>query len=83
MALHANYPHEPGYLIGCPVCDFNCHCGPGVKAGTETQCVFIGHDEEDQGWRAATDDEAADYHAGYITASENVRETVNGLEIRD
>lgn len=39
---HADYPHEPGYLIGCQACEGACHCGPGVQAGTETECVFDG-----------------------------------------
>lgn len=43
--MHANYPHEPGRLPGCPECDWHCHCGPGVAAGTETQCVALVHEE--------------------------------------
>lgn len=42
---HSNYPHEPGYLIGCPACEDRCHCGPGVAEGTEVECVWEGHSE--------------------------------------
>ena len=79
--MHSVYPHMPGYLIECPECEFKCHCGPGVMAGNETECVFIGHDTDN--WRAATDDETADYLAGYISLSDNVRESDHGIEIRE
>jgi hypothetical protein len=39
---HADYPHEPGHLYGCQACEGACHCGPGVQADTETECVFEG-----------------------------------------
>lgn len=34
---HADYPHEPGYLIGCPACESECHCD-----GYSAECVFDG-----------------------------------------
>jgi hypothetical protein len=46
--IHSIYPHEPGRLPGCPACDFSCNCGPGVEAGTETVCVWLGHDGDDE-----------------------------------
>ena len=37
---HADYPHEPGRLHGCPACEARCHCTPG-----DAQCVYDGpHD---------------------------------------
>lgn len=67
MALHSNYPHFPGYLIGCPACDFTCHCGPGVEDGTDTECVFIGHDETDDTYvsRCPVCGEHIDYCQGH------------------
>lgn len=44
---HTDYPHEPGYLYGCPACEASCHCGPGVADGRETQCVWSGHDDNE------------------------------------
>jgi hypothetical protein len=34
---HANYPHDPGRLYGCPACEAECWCSerPG-----ETECNF-------------------------------------------
>ena len=43
---HVDYPHEPGRLHDCPACEAQCHCGPGVAAGTETECVWPPHEEE-------------------------------------
>lgn len=37
-APHADYPHTPGYLIGCPGCEARCHCTPG-----NAECVFDGY----------------------------------------
>jgi len=45
---HANYPHEPGRLPGCPACDWTCFCGPGVAEGRETECVWLGHENNDR-----------------------------------
>lgn len=45
-ATHSDYPHWPGYLIGCHACDGSCHCGPEVEAGEVTQCVWEGHDQD-------------------------------------
>ena len=41
---HVNYPHEPGRLYDCGACEASCHCGPGVAAGTEIECVWLGHE---------------------------------------
>lgn len=36
---HVDYPHEPGYLIGCPACEERCHCeGTG-----NALCVYQHH----------------------------------------
>jgi len=48
---HSDYPHEPGYLIGCPACEGKCHCTPGVVRGEATECVFEG---EHDGYGTAT-----------------------------
>lgn len=34
---HADYPHEPGRLYGCPACEAACHCTPG-----DAECVYGG-----------------------------------------
>lgn len=34
---HADYPHEPGRLPGCPACEARCHCTPGTA-----ECVYDG-----------------------------------------
>jgi hypothetical protein len=34
---HAEYPHEPGRLYGCPACESRCHCTPG-----DAECVYDG-----------------------------------------
>ena len=34
---HVNYPHEPGRLYDCPVCEAACHCKPN-----ETECIYSG-----------------------------------------
>jgi hypothetical protein len=34
---HADYPHEPGRLYGCPACEAACHCTPG-----DAECVYSG-----------------------------------------
>lgn len=34
---HVNYPHTPGYLFDCPVCEAVCHCTEGAS-----ECVFEG-----------------------------------------
>ena len=34
---HADYPHEPGRLYGCPACEARCHCTPG-----DAECVYSG-----------------------------------------
>jgi hypothetical protein len=34
---HADYPHEPGRLYGCPACETACHCTPG-----HMECVYSG-----------------------------------------
>ena len=34
---HADYPHEPGRLYGCPACEAACHCTPG-----DAECVYAG-----------------------------------------
>jgi len=34
---HADYPHEPGRLYGCPACEAACYCTPG-----DAECVFSG-----------------------------------------
>lgn len=37
---HSDYPHHPGYLVGCTACESRCHCD-----GEAAQCVFEGeHD---------------------------------------
>lgn len=43
--IHVNYPHHPGALYDCPACEARCHCGPGVAEGTETECIWTGHEE--------------------------------------
>ena len=35
--MHADYPHEPGRLYGCPACEAACHCNPG-----DAECVYSG-----------------------------------------
>ena len=35
--VHADYPHEPGRLYGCPACETACHCTPG-----DMECVYSG-----------------------------------------
>jgi hypothetical protein len=46
--VHSVYPHEPGRLISCPACEFNCHCDPvAVAEGRETVCVWLGHEENE------------------------------------
>ena len=35
--MHADYPHEPGRLYGCPACEAACHCTPG-----DAECVYSG-----------------------------------------
>jgi hypothetical protein len=35
--VHADYPHEPGRLYGCPACEAACHCTPG-----DAECVYSG-----------------------------------------
>lgn len=42
--IHVNYPHHPGALYDCPACEARCHCGPGVADGTETECIWAGHE---------------------------------------
>ena len=37
MPAHQDYPHEWGYLIGCPGCESRCWCAPG-----HAECVFTG-----------------------------------------
>lgn len=39
--FHANYPHTPGYLVGCPVCEERCHCTAG-----SAMCVYVGYHRE-------------------------------------
>ena len=34
---HRDYPHYPGYLIGCEACEAKCHCVSGAA-----ECVFEG-----------------------------------------
>ena len=34
---HADYPHDPGRLYGCPACETACHCTPG-----HMECVYSG-----------------------------------------
>lgn len=42
--MHANYPHHPGYLMGCDACEFGpCQCEPG-----SAQCVSLVHEEASQ-----------------------------------
>lgn len=36
---HADYPHEPGRLHGCPLCESQCFCAGEV---TDALCVFCG-----------------------------------------
>ena len=43
---HSDYPHWPGYLIGCPACEDHCNCGWDVAKGHAAQCVWPGHEEE-------------------------------------
>lgn len=33
---HSDYPHEAGWLVNCPVCEFTCHCSP---SGDHAECV--------------------------------------------
>lgn len=44
---HQDYPHDPGYLIGCPACEERCHCGEedGNRPQGRALCVWGGHDE--------------------------------------
>ena len=44
VTRHVNYPHTPGYLPDCPACEYACHCGPGVAAGSEEPCVYHAED---------------------------------------
>ncbi len=37
-APHADHPHEPGRLHGCPACESACHCGLEEAA----ECVYDG-----------------------------------------
>lgn len=39
MTAHVDYPHEPGYLHGCPACEEECRCAPG-----NAECVHPGHE---------------------------------------
>ena len=39
--VHADYPHDPGYLFDCPACEERCHCTPG-----NAECVWSGHDDD-------------------------------------
>ena len=36
---HADYPHEPGRLYDCPLCESQCFC---TGEGTDALCVFCG-----------------------------------------
>lgn len=42
VVIHTDYPHEAGYLTGCPACMEQCFCTPG-----HTQCVFCAIFEEE------------------------------------
>ena len=44
---HVGYPHEPGRLCDCPACETSCHCGPGVARGEGTECIWSGHEAEE------------------------------------
>lgn len=38
---HADYPHELGYLYGCPACEAECHCDSiKITLGEVTECIF-------------------------------------------
>lgn len=41
-ASHVDYPHQPGYLAGCPGCEARCHC----TAGGSALCVHVGYHRE-------------------------------------
>lgn len=48
--VHADYPHEPGYLLDCWACEDHCHCGRADGEPKEgwAACVFAGcGDDED------------------------------------
>lgn len=35
---HIDYPHEPGFMIDCPRCEWECNC-----TATSAECVWTGH----------------------------------------
>lgn len=37
--LHNSYPHQPGTLYDCTVCENSCFCD-----GLTVECVWYGHD---------------------------------------
>jgi hypothetical protein len=40
--VHVDYPHDPGYLLGCDACEDHCHCtdDKGVRIKGRAACVF-------------------------------------------
>jgi hypothetical protein len=37
--MHADYPHEPGWLYDCAACEFGpCMCGPGTASCLSIDC---------------------------------------------
>lgn len=55
--VHADYPHTPGYLMGCPACEARCHCTAG-----SAECVFDGYHIE---WCRTCKEETLDDGEGY------------------
>lgn len=37
---HVDYPHIPGYLFDCPLCESQCFCDEDVAAGRANPCIF-------------------------------------------
>lgn len=37
---HSSYPHVPGYLYGCMVCESQCFCDDDVRDGRAMPCIY-------------------------------------------
>lgn len=37
---HNEYPHIPGYLLGCALCESECFCDEDVETGRASECVY-------------------------------------------
>lgn len=49
---HVSYPHNPGYLHGCPSCEATCHC---TGDAASTNCIASEHDNPNQPAEANSD----------------------------